>query len=322
MFKLKRNAIIDFDSERLCVMENGVLLYSSPAVVIRKKSETPVAVAFGEEAEKRKNDVQPNEFYSHPFKNGKITDEKGARLLFRYVLRDLFGKNPFLRLFVIVPGGMDEQEERKIEATFALAGYGKVTLLPRPVILAKLLEYNSLHGALYMDADVTEFVLASNGEVYSANTIGVSSSAAAEVLRERFLTDQKLNVPLDTSVQIAVKECSLFPSDITQLSVHGLDTVTNQKKSVFVSSREIFPSLENVYSNVTDLISAVLLDEDKDFSLEVAHSGILFAGSGTQIRGFEEFTYKRLGISGVYVKNPFLLLEVACSYVEQLTEND
>ena len=57
MFKLRKNVIIDFDSERLLVMENGVLLYSAPAVVIRKKSETPVAVAYGKEAEKMKTEI-------------------------------------------------------------------------------------------------------------------------------------------------------------------------------------------------------------------------------------------------------------------------
>ena len=261
MFKLKKNVIIDFDSERLSVMENGVLLYSGPAVVIRKKSETPVALAYGKQAEAQRDMVKNNEFYCHPFKNGKIADEKGARLLFRAVLRELFGKNPFLQLFVLVAGRLDEAEEQKIIQSFALAGYNKVTLLPRPQILAKLLEYNCLYGALYMDADVSEFVLAQNGDVISAHTIGVSFTAAAEVLRNKFLADQKLNVPLDASVRLAVEDCSLFPSDVTQLSVHGLDTVTNQKKSVIVSSRETFPCLESVYSNITELISAVLFKE-------------------------------------------------------------
>lgn len=322
MFTLKRKAIIEFDSQRISVMENGVLIKSAPASVVRKKSETPVAVACCEEAEKRKANLLPNELYCRPFKNGKISDEKGARILFRSVLRELFGKNPFLRLYVLVPGGLSESDERMIEQAFFAAGYNKVTLLPRPVILAKMLEYNCMYGATYMDADITEFVVAINGEILSAHTIGVSASTAAEVLREKFLSQQKLNVSLDTSYTLATKDCSLFASDVTPLTVKGFDTVTNAKKSVFVSSRETFAAMESVYSKVTELIGAVLMDEDKEFSLKIASSGIIFMGYGTQVNGFEEFVYKRLGIPCVHRKNNFPLLEVACSIVNDMTENE
>lgn len=307
---LRKKVIIDFDSERIAVMVDGVLLKLCPSSVVRKTTEMPVAVSYGDEAEKNKDSLGSSEVYCTPFKDGRIVDETAARILFRSVLRELLGKNPLANIYVLVSGGLSKEDKFVISRSFSSCGYGRVTIVPRPKIIARLLGFNNLYCGLYMDTDVSELALGAEGNLLCSHTIDVSLSALAEQIRERFLSDGKLKLSVETSLNVAKKYCSLFEFDNSKIIAVGTDAITAGKKSVYFAAKDVYALCDGVYSKTTDLISAALLDADKDFAIATAKSGILFLGSGTRIGGFEEYVYKKLGIGGFIMKDDSVLLSV------------
>ncbi len=307
---LRKKVIIDFDSERIAVMVDGVLLKLCPSSVVRKTTEAPVVVSYGDEAEKNKNALGSSEVYCTPFKDGHIIDETAARILFRSVLRELLGNNRLVSVFVLVSGGLSPDDRFAITRSINACGYTKVTTVPRPKIIARLLGFNNLYCGLYMDTDVSELALGAEGNLLCSHTIDVSLSALAEQIRDRFLADGKLKLSVETSLDVAKKSCSLFDTDNSKIIAVGTDAITTGKKSVYFAAKDVYPLCDGVYSKTTDLISAALLDADKDFSIAAAKSGILFLGSGTRIGGFEEYVYKKLGIGGFIMKDDSVLLSV------------
>lgn len=316
----KKNVIIDFDSERIAVMVDGVLFKLCSSAVIRKASETPVVVSYGDEAEKRKNSLSDYEIYCTPFKCGRIIDEAAARIIFRSLLHELVGKNSLVNIFVIISGGLSFEDKRLIEKTVLSCGFGRVYLIPRPKIIARFLGFNRLYCALYMDADLSELVLANDGSLVSSHTIDVSTSALAELIRDRFLADSKLNLSVETSLDVARKSCSLFPYDSTKIIASGKDAITSSPKSVYFAAKDVYPLTENIYSKITSLIRAALLDSDTDFAIVAAQSGILFLGSGVRIAGFEEYVYHKLALSGVISTDDSVLLATLDSIIENEPE--
>ncbi|MGN0767844.1 MAG: rod shape-determining protein [Christensenellales bacterium] len=315
---LRKKAIIDFDSERVAVMSDGVLVKLCPSAVIRKASETPVVISYGEAAEAKKHSLGEYEIYCTPFRCGKIADEAAARIIFRSVLREVFGNNPFVSVYVLISGGLSAEDKQTIEKTICACGYNKVYLIPRPKVIARLLGFNDLFCGLYMDSDLSELVIAKEGKTVCSHTIDVSVSALAELLRDRFLSDSKLKLPLETSVEIAGKYCSLFESDSTKIVASGKDAITSSPKSVYFTARDVYPVTDSVYSKVTALINAALLDLDTDFAIATVKSGILFMGSGVRICGFEEYVYRKLGLSGFIDGDASTLLAA----VDSIAENE
>ncbi len=313
---LRKKAIIDFDSERVAVMCDGVLVKLCPSAVIRKASETPVVISYGEAAEKRKHSLGEYEIYCTPFKCGKIADEAAARIIFRSVLREVFGGNPFVTVYVLIAGGLSYEDKRTIEKTINACGYSNVYLIPRPKVIARILGFNDLICGLYMDSDLTELVVANDGKTLCSHTIDVSTSALAELLRDRFLSDSKLKLPFETSVEIASKSCSLFETDSTKIIANGKDAITSSSKSVYFTARDVYPLTDSVYSKVIALMNAALLDLDPDFAIASVKSGFLFMGSGVRICGFEEYVYNKLGLSGYIEDDASTLLAALYSISE------
>jgi actin-like ATPase involved in cell morphogenesis len=299
----RKKVTVDFDSERIEFVRDGKLVLRVPSAVIRKKSETPVLIRYGDEAEKNKDCLADNEMYSDPFLYGKITDSIGARLLFRACLKKLFGRNLFIDVYVIIQGGATDSDKFLIEKTVIDAGYRNVYLIPRPKVIARLLSYNSLNACLYADNDITEFVLYEKGNIVSSYAMNVSYSSLAEVLRDRFLNDAKIKLFVKTSLDIVKNYCSLFPSDSTKIIAEGSDTITSAAKSVYISAKDLFITTAETYDKLTELISAALMDADKSFAAEILKTGILFIGCGVHMCGLEEFVYDRLRLGCIIGNN-------------------
>lgn len=314
---LDKKAIIDFDSEMLSVMTEGVLMKRVRCAVIKKKSETPVAIAYGEEAEKRKRSLASNEMYIRPFRNGKIDDEGGAKILFKSVLRDIFGKNPFISVYVLVSGGLSDDEKQEIKYVISSVGYGKVYIIPRPAVLATVLANTGLYGGLYMDNDVSEFVLAGDKFPLTAQSTDVSLTSLSVRLASKLLTDDKLQVEPSEALSIVKKSLSLFKSDSSLVTCLGQDTITVSDKKIYFYAKDTYPLCDEVFSHITSLIEACLMDADKDFALLAAESGILCIGEGTHFSGFNEYFYQKLGIVATSYKNDFILLSTASAMIEQ-----
>ena len=310
---LKKKIIINFDSENMLITENEIIVKFIPSVVIRKKSETPLATSYGDAAFQRRHSLLENEVYCTPFSNGKITDIIGAKALFKAVLKDLYGSNHFISIFIIINGNLDDNDKNVVERIFISLGYNKIYLVSRNKLLSKLLEYNSLPLAVYCDADITELVL--NTVPAKSYTIDVSKSALAENLRSKFLADNKIKLSIETSLILAQKYCSLFPSDLTKVIADGKDTITAQQKSVYLNAKDLYPLVNSVYSKITDLIAAVIMDSDGTMARKIVESGILFLGSGIQIEGFEEFIYDKLHLKSIINKDDTLLMNLCYNLI-------
>ena len=78
-----KKAVITFDDEHFIVYGEDKLLLSVPAAVVRKKSASPVAVAFGNEALSMSGDLAEGLMFSRPFRGSTIADLPSAKLMIR-----------------------------------------------------------------------------------------------------------------------------------------------------------------------------------------------------------------------------------------------
>ncbi|MBO5304271.1 MAG: rod shape-determining protein, partial [Clostridia bacterium] len=167
----RKNVVITFDSARFCVVVNGQLIADEPSVIIRKKSESPVAIAVGKDAYEMKKSLSPNQMEVSPFRQGKILDDVSAKLFIKYLLKSKLKISTFSNLFILVPTGISEEDENNVERVFLSCGYSNVNLIKRADILTKIIALNNKNAMIYIDEDTTELIVSDSQSGFSSYAI-------------------------------------------------------------------------------------------------------------------------------------------------------
>ena len=289
----KKKITIDFDSEQITIIYDGNLVLREPSVIVRKKSESPVLLKFGNDVVS--SSVLPNNSYIvRPFSQGKIIDKVSARLLFKACISKIFGKSKYLDIFVNISSNLTLEEKNDIENAFISSGYHSVYLVPKNKVIERLLALNSFYCGVFIDNDITELVIADNGNIISSYTLAVSYSVIVKNLHDNFEKDHKIVVDDNALIGILKEKCSLFLNDETKITIDGYDSVTNNAHKLTICACDLFPTISIIYNNIVKLIQASIKDLDVTLARAIIKSGIVFCGEGTKINGFEEYFASRL----------------------------
>lgn len=298
----RKNVVITFDSARFCVVVNGQLIADEPSVIIRKKSESPVAIAVGKDAYEMKKSLSPNQMEVSPFRQGKILDDVSAKLFIKYLLKSKLKISTFSNLFILVPTGISEDDENNVERVFLSCGYSNVNLIKRADILTKIIALNNKNAMIYIDEDTTELIVSDSQSGFSSYAIDLATSALSENLRDYFLRTNKLKLTVEESQILAKEHCSLSLYDNTKIIAKGVDAITDSEKSVILYARDLFYITSAIYRKITDLLKAVLLDLPDEIASQIIESGIILLGNGSLIMGIQEFIYKETTIGCIQEK--------------------
>lgn len=316
----KKKVVIDFDSDTIRFMSNQCLILELPTCIIRKKSETPVLIDYGANALKRRDAILDTEQFIIPIKNGKIADFESAKLLFKVALRHILRLNIFCDIYVIITGGMPANDKQTIFDVISSIGYKNVYLIQRPAVMSHILtDMFHTNAFLYMDNDITELTLTLDNQFLNSYSINVSKSALNTIVRNKMQNDAKVIITNNITTDVVNQICSLYKTDCSTISITGKDTITNNDKSVEIKVKEFYPIVSKVYSNITNLLKAAMMDNDIKLTKLICSKTLVICGKGTNVLGFEEYIYHQVTIGCTNLKNNNFILQAADYLV---TNND
>ena len=319
-----KKAVVTFDDRRFTVYGEGKLLISVPAAVVRKKSASPAAVAFGTDALNMRADLPDGLMFSRPFSGNTIADMPGARAVLRYYFKKLFGYNRSVEIYVLVSSGIAETERSKIEQCFITGGYKNVFIIERPYLLAKIAEKKGVNFIVDIEEATVEAALCENGKLLQAHAIDVglrdADIAVAEDLRTRYdfsscpqdiKTSGERSFALTADSRIPLTTCfSLAKTDYTPVHVVGRDVISGEMKTKTIPAKEMLPFVKKPYEKAYELLSAILMSCDKQMVRSTLKKGVLYLGEGTKINFFREFMTEKTGLPVYVDANPFLQVKI------------
>lgn len=311
-----KKAVVTFDDEQFTVYGEDKLLLSVPSAVVRKKSTTPVAVAFGNDALLMRGDLPEWMLFSRPFSGNAVSDVVSAKLMIRYFFKKLFGFNHSIEVFVLISSGLSGVGRAQIEQTFITSGYKNVYIIERPYLLAKIAEQKGFSLVVDMEEATVEAALCEGGKPIQAHSINLGFRDVAQGLSDALCEKYELSpcikksepqkertVELNVYAEIPVLDCcSLSQTDYTPLKLIGQDVISGENKILSIPAKELYPIAVKPYEKLSDLVSAVLMGCDEKTMDAICKKGILYMGRGTRISGFNEYMYTKSKLP-VYVDN-------------------
>ena len=315
-----KKAVITFDDEHFIVYGEDKLLLSVPAAVVRKKSASPVAVAFGNDALNMANDLTEGLMFSRPFKGNSIADLASAKLMIRYYLKKLFGLNTSVELYILVSSGISSIGRAKTEQTFISCGYKNIYIVERPYLLAKIAEKKGFALIADLEQRTTEVVLCEQGKIKQAHSINIGLKNTEEALTEELCEKNELSPCIDRTEPSGercfvlgsyasmpvLSCCSLSESDYIPIDVIGLDIISGENKTVSVRAKDLYPIVVRPYEKTVELLTAVLMGCDDKTVEEVIKKGVLYIGAPAEINWFGEYMYQKTNLASYVAEAPFL----------------
>ena len=315
-----KKAVITFDDEHFIVYGEDKLLLSVPAAVVRKKSASPVAVAFGNEALSMSGDLAEGLMFSRPFRGSTIADLPSAKLMIRYYLKKLFGLNTSVELYILISSGITSIGRAKTEQAFISSGYKNIYIIERPYLLAKIAEQKGFSLIADIEQHNVEAVLCEKGRPLQAHSINIGIKDVEERITEEMCAKYELSpclkktepsgercIVLNTYSEVPVLGCcSLSEADYISVDVIGLDIISGENKVVPVRAKDLFPFVSRPYDKTIELLTAILMGCDDKTVEEVIKKGVLYLGAPTEINRFVEYVHQKTNLAVFADASPFL----------------
>ena len=93
----------------------------------------------------------------------------------------------------------------------------------------------------------------------------------------------------NTAEVVKIKIGSVFPmAEELSMEVKGRDQVTGLPKTIVVTSEEIRSALSEPVKSIVEVIKDTLEETPAELSADLVDRGIVLAGGGALLRGFEE----------------------------------
>lgn len=287
----------------------GVLLYSrGKGVQIREPTIVAVdkftgrLLKVGHDAQKMLGRTPASIVPIQPITDGVISDYDMTVAM----LKELIGRVTSFSLFkprvlVCVPGSITGVEERAVIDAVVEAGARKVYLVESAVATAAGAgaDISKPDGHLVIDigGGTTEVAVVSLGGVVESESIKTAGDAFDEAIVRYVRRKHNILIGKRTAEELKIGIACLVPrAEVGIQEVKGRCLTTGLPKSVKISSVELVEAIAEPARDILETIHMVLERTPPELVADLAQNGIIMAGGGSLIYGFDQLVEKDTGI--------------------------
>ena len=289
MMIFERDIAIDLGTTniRVFVRGKGIMLREPSIVAVDKYTGRMLKV--GQDAQKMLGRTPANIVAIHPISAGVISDYDMTALMLKELLSRVTSFSLFKpRVLVTVPSSVTGVEERNvidavIEATAAGAGA----------------DISKPDGHLVIDigGGTTEVAVVSLGGVVESESIKTAGDAFDEAIVRYVRRKHNILIGKRTAEELKIGIACLVPrAEVGIQEVKGRCLTTGLPKSVKISSVELVEAIAEPARDILETIHMVLERTPPELVADVAQNGIIMAGGGSLIYGFDQLVEKDTGI--------------------------
>lgn len=280
---------------------SGALVVEEPTLAAVDR-DTGRVIAFGHEALGHATRAAGRVRLQHPMRNGQLVDIDLVEAVLAEALRRAgVSRLSHPNVLVCTHVGATKVQNRALERAIRHAGVKGVLFLAQPTACAigAGLAIDEPTGSMVTDigAGTTDVgVLALGGLV-----VGASFPSGAddfdEAIRAHLARERGVLVDLAVAEAIRIAIGSVSPeAPDAHAEVAGRDAKSARETRLIVEASEVRPILEDLAAPILDAVVTVITKAPPELVNDLLSSGVLLAGGGGLLRGFDERLAEATGL--------------------------
>ncbi|MGD9722958.1 MAG: rod shape-determining protein [Pirellulales bacterium] len=246
-----------------------------------------------------------------PLADGVIADFELCEAMLRYFMRKAHrrGLASRPRVLVGVPGCITPVEKRAVYNSALRAGARQVFIMPEAKAAALGAGLPIAEPVASMICDIgggtTEVAVLSLGDIVASQSIRVAGDAMDQAIVGYLKRHYSLRVGLAAAEQLRINIGSAHPL-VNELSdeARGVDTVSGLPRKATITSEEVREALAEPLAQIVDAIKATLDGCSTDLASDLIDNGLVLAGGGSLLSGFDRFLTEQTGLPTRYCGDP------------------
>src|SRR6201994_1817948 len=290
------------------VKDQGIVLREPSVVAVR--AGTSQVLAVGAEAKRMLGPPPGNVVAVRPLKDGVVADFETTEAMLRHFITKVNSRKWVRpRVVIAVPSGITEVEKRAVKESAAHAGAREVYLIEEPMAAAigVGLPVQDAAGNMIIDigGGTTEVALISLSGIVFSRSVRVAGDELDEAIVQYMKRAYNLMVGERTAEEIKIKIGSAYPSDKeTSVEVKGRDLVAGLPKTLQITSQEVREALLEPISTIVDSVRITLERCPPELSADLVDRGLVLAGGGALLRGFDKLLSEETGLPVHVAEDP------------------
>ena len=288
---------IDLGTANTLVYVRGKGIVINEPSVVAINTNTGDVLAIGQEAQRMVGKTPAHIVAIRPLKDGVISDFEVTEQMLRYFIQKVHQDGwhlvPRPRVVIGLPSSVTEVERRAVEEAALRAGARRAFLIEEAMAAAigARLPVHEANGTMVVDigGGTTEIAVISLGGLVVSKTLRVAGDEMNENIVQ--YARQNFNLLLGERTAETIKIHIGAAVDLVEpleMPVRGRDLVTGLPKEIIMNNQQAREALHKSLSAIVEAVKSTIEETPPELISDIIEQGIVLAGGGGLIRGFDQ----------------------------------
>lgn len=300
---------------------NTLVYVKGKGIVVNEPSVIAINVSTGEilkvgiEAKKMLGKTPATIKAVRPLRDGVIADYQTALIMLKYFIDKAKGGFGIFkpRVVIGVPVGITDVERRAILEAGLEAGASRVFLLEEPMATAigAGLDVEEPSGNMVVDVGggTTEVAVISLGSIVTWDSVRIAGDEMDEAIVQYVRATYRVAIGERTAERVKIEIGNVYSSDEydeLETTVTGIDLSSGLPRRITLKGVEIREAIRQPVMAIVESVKATLEKTPPELVADIMERGILIAGGGSLLRGFDKLLSEETGIDVVMADDPLI----------------
>jgi len=315
-----RDMAIDLGTANTVVYVHGRGIVLSEPSVVAIDERTDEVVAVGGDAQRMIGRTPAQISAIRPLRHGVIADFEVTEQMLRHFMRKVLERRRARpRLVVCAPTGITEVERRAVEEAALSAGARRVHLIEEPIAAAigAGIAIAEPIGRMVIDVGggTSEVAVISMGGMVLSRSVRVGGYDLDEAIATYIRSDHLTAIGSQSAEELKLAVGSAAPlAEELVTTVRGRDVVSGLPREIELSSAQIRGALESPLNDILAAVQATLEETPPELASDISRDGILLAGGGALLRGFDARVETETGMRARLADSPLTCVAVGAGH--------
>ncbi|HYH59219.1 MAG TPA: rod shape-determining protein [Thermoleophilaceae bacterium] len=288
-----RDIAIDLGTANTLVFERGRGIALSEPSVVAVDAESGSVQAVGDDARRMIGRTPATISAIRPLRHGVIADFEVTERMLRYFIRSVHPRPyPRSRVVMCAPSGVTEVEKRAVEEACLAAGARKVQLIEEPIAAAigAGLPIGEPSGNMVVDigGGTSEVAVIALGGMIVSESLRVGGYDFDDAIATHLKRAHGIVVGQQTAekLKLDIGSATALAQEL-ETEVRGRDVATGLPKTLTLTSQELRAACAEPLAAVIEAVKTTLEQTPPELAADISTRGILLAGGGALLRGFD-----------------------------------
>jgi rod shape-determining protein MreB len=286
---------IDLGTANTVIYVRGQGIVLSEPSVVAIDERTGEVHAVGSDAQRMIGRTPASISADRPLRHGVIADFEVTEAMLRQfmgkVLRNRLSRP---RVVMCAPSGMTDVERRAVEEASRAAGARETHLIEESLAAAigAGLPIAEPVGRMVIDVGggTTEVAVISMGAIVLSRSLRVGGYDLDEAIGAHIRNEHRMAIGSQSAEGIKLEVGSAMPLADGELetTVRGRDLVSGLPREVALTSEEVRRAIASPLDDIMGAVQETLEETPPELAADITIHGILLAGGGALLRGFDD----------------------------------